>query len=194
MEHLTVRLGNRSYPIYLGEGALSALPRVLSDLSAYGTVAIVTDTNVAPLYADKIADLVQQSDISAKVCTIPAGEEHKRIEQIDYLCGEFLAAGLDRSSVVVALGGGVVGDVTGYAAASYMRGVRHVQVPTTIVAQVDSSVGGKTGVNHARAKNIIGAFHQPSAVVVDLRLAQDAAGTGTARWPRRGHKARRDCG
>ncbi|GMV90446.1 MAG: 3-dehydroquinate synthase [Candidatus Hydrogenedentota bacterium] len=170
MEHLTVGLGNRSYPIYLGDDALGVLPRVLSDLSVFGTVAIVTDTNVAPLYGDRITELVRQADVDARLCTIPAGEQHKRLEQVDYLCGEFLDAGLDRSSVVLALGGGVVGDIAGYAAASYMRGIRHVQVPTTIVAQVDSSVGGKTGVNHARAKNIIGAFHQPSAVVIDLTL------------------------
>lgn len=172
MEHLTVGLGSRSYPIYLGDDALGALSRVIADLNAIGTVAIVTDSNVAPLYSERIAGLVQQADVATHVCTIPAGEAHKRLEQVDYLCGEFLAAGLDRSSVIVALGGGVVGDIAGYAAASYMRGVRYVQVPTTIVAQVDSSVGGKTGVNHARAKNIIGAFHQPSAVVIDLTLLQ----------------------
>jgi len=170
MEHLTVRLGTRSYPIYVGEDSLSNLPRVLSDLSAFGTVAIVTDKNVAPLYGDKIANLVQQADVSTHLCTLPAGEAYKRLEQIDYLCGEFLAGGLDRSSIVVALGGGVVGDIAGFAAASFMRGIRYIQIPTTIVAQVDSSVGGKTGVNHARAKNIIGAFHQPSAVIIDLTL------------------------
>ena len=176
MEHITVGLGNRSYPIYLEEGALSTLPRVLSDMSAFGTVAVVTDSNVAPLYGERIAGLVREADVTAQLCVLAAGEEHKRIEQIDHLCGEFLSAGLDRSSVVVALGGGVVGDIAGYAAASYMRGIRYVQVPTTIVAQVDSSVGGKTGVNHARAKNIIGAFHQPSAVVIDLTLLQTLPG------------------
>jgi 3-dehydroquinate synthase len=170
MERITVQLGNRSYPIYLGDNALSMLPRVLSDLSACGTVAIVTDSNVAPLYGETVAALVREADVNAHLCVMPAGEEHKRIDRVEALCGEFLEAGLDRSSVVVALGGGVVGDITGYAAASYMRGIRYIQVPTTIVAQVDSSVGGKTGVNHARAKNIIGAFHQPSAVTIDLSL------------------------
>jgi len=104
------------------------------------------------------------------VCTMPAGEEHKRIAQIEAFCGEFLEAGLDRGSLVIALGGGVVGDVAGYAAASFMRGVPYVQIPTTIVAQVDSSVGGKTGVNHPCAKNIIGAFHQPAGVLIDMEL------------------------
>jgi 3-dehydroquinate synthase len=104
------------------------------------------------------------------MCALPAGEEHKRLDRIEWLCGRFLEAGLDRSSVIAALGGGVVGDIAGFAAAAFMRGIRFVQVPTTIVAQVDSSVGGKTGVNHPLGKNAIGAFHQPSVVVIDLAL------------------------
>src|SRR5262249_34219760 len=116
----------------------------------------------------RVAELVRSAGIKTTVCTMPPGEANKRIAQIDLLIGEFLKAGLDRSSIVIALGGGVVGDVVGYAAASFMRGVRYIQIPTTIVAQVESSVGGKTAVNHALAKNIIGAFHQPSAVIIDL--------------------------
>ncbi|MBX7254779.1 MAG: 3-dehydroquinate synthase [Candidatus Hydrogenedentes bacterium] len=170
MKQMTVALGKRAYPITIGEGAIECLAETLTSLGAKGTVAVVTDTNVAPLYADLVADAADRAGVHVRVCAMAAGEEHKRLSQIEFLCGEFLHGGLDRSSVVVALGGGVVGDVAGYAAASFMRGVRFVQIPTTVVAQVDSSVGGKTGVNHPLAKNIIGAFHQPSAVIVDLNF------------------------
>lgn len=168
MHSVTVALGERSYSIHIGDGAVEVLGDVLARLHAKGAVAIATDSNVAPLYASHIEELVRRAGLSARTCVMEAGESHKRIQQIDRFCGEFLSAGLDRSSIVIALGGGVVGDVAGFAAASFMRGVRYIQVPTTIVAQVDSSVGGKTGVNHALAKNIIGAFHQPSAVIADL--------------------------
>ncbi|MDP7639690.1 MAG: 3-dehydroquinate synthase, partial [Candidatus Hydrogenedentes bacterium] len=142
----------------------------LQDMGQRGAVAIVTDSNVGPLYAGRTEALVREAGLEPVTCAIEAGEAGKRLAQIDYLCGEFLAGGLDRSSCVVALGGGVVGDVAGFAAASFMRGIPVVQVPTTIVAQVDSSVGGKTAVNHAAGKNIIGAFHQPSAVIMDTAL------------------------
>ncbi|MCC6489446.1 MAG: 3-dehydroquinate synthase [Candidatus Hydrogenedentes bacterium] len=167
-DELKVHLGARSYPIYIQEGAADVLPRVLDELSAAGAVGVVTDTNVAPLYGERVAKLIEASGARVHQCVLPAGEEHKRLAQVEHLVGEFLRAGMDRTSVVVALGGGVVGDIAGFAAASFMRGIRFVQMPTTIVAQVDSSVGGKTGVNHPLAKNMIGAFHQPSAVVIDL--------------------------
>lgn len=167
---ITVNLGKRSYPIHIGTGAIDTLPDVLRSLGAKCAVAIASDENVAPLYAGRIAALVRNAGANPFVCAMPPGEANKRIAQIDLFIGEFLKAGLDRSSVVIALGGGVVGDVVGYAAASFMRGIRFIQIPTTIVAQVDSSVGGKTAVNHAMAKNIIGAFHQPSAVIVDLEF------------------------
>jgi 3-dehydroquinate synthase len=170
MNIITVNLGARSYPIYLGEGVLPELARALQDMGQRGAVAIVTDSNVGPLYAGRTEALVREAGLEPVTCAIEAGEAGKRLAQIDYLCGEFLAGGLDRSSCVVALGGGVVGDVAGFAAASFMRGIPVVQVPTTIVAQVDSSVGGKTAVNHAAGKNIIGAFHQPSAVIMDTAL------------------------
>jgi len=172
MKQLTVALGSRAYPITIGEGALEGLADVLKTLGAKGTVAVVTDTNVAPLYADRVADVAGRAGVRVRMCAMAAGEEHKRLSQVEHLCGEFLQGGLDRTSIVLALGGGVVGDIAGYAAASFMRGVRCVQIPTTVVAQVDSSVGGKTGVNHPLAKNIIGAFHQPSAVIIDLSFLQ----------------------
>ncbi len=170
MNVITVELGARSYPIYLGEGVLPELKRVLQGMGVGGAVAIVTDTNVGPLYAEQTEALVREAGLKPVTCVMEAGEAGKRLAQIDFLCGEFLAGGLDRSSCVVALGGGVVGDVAGFAAASFMRGIPFVQIPTTIVAQVDSSVGGKTAVNHASGKNIIGAFHQPSAVIIDMTL------------------------
>jgi 3-dehydroquinate synthase len=169
---ITVALGDRSYPIRIGTGALAALPDMLRATGARGVCAVVSDSNVAPLYAERVARPVEEAGLRATTCVLPAGEQHKRLARIDELCGQFLEAGMDRAGLVVALGGGVVGDVAGYAAASYMRGVPCVQVPTSIVAQVDSSVGGKTGVNHALAKNIIGAFHQPSGVCIDLTLLE----------------------
>jgi len=164
---LTVALGDRSYPIYLGKGILEQLPEFLDRLSLRGSTAVVTDSNVGPLYAERVASLIAPQPA---ICSFEAGEECKRLDQIEWMCGCFLEAGLDRGSAIVALGGGVVGDMAGFAAAVYMRGVRFIQIPTTIVAQVDSSVGGKTGVNHPLGKNSIGAFHQPSAVVIDMAL------------------------
>lgn len=170
MTELTVQLEERSYPIRIGEGTLSELPEIMQGLKVKGAVAIVSDTNVAPLYGERVLALLREAGLRPVLCSMPAGEEHKRLARIEELCGEFLEAGMDRSSLVIALGGGVVGDVAGYAAASFMRGVRFIQIPTTVVAQVDSSVGGKTGVNHPAGKNIIGAFHQPSVVLIDLEM------------------------
>lgn len=172
MQTVTVALGERSYPIYIGTGVLDTLPDVLADAGISGAAVLVTDTNVGPLYADKAAALARRVCTHVACAVLPAGEEHKQLVRIEELCGAFLDADLDRSSTVIALGGGVVGDVAGFAAASYMRGIRFIQIPTTIVAQVDSSVGGKTGVNHPHGKNIIGAFHQPSAVLIDTALIE----------------------
>ena len=137
-----------------------------------GAVAIITDSNVGPIYGERVEHVARQAGVRTVTHVLPAGEQNKELSQIEALCGRFLEAGMDRSSIVIALGGGVVGDVAGFAAACFMRGVRYVQIPTTIVAQVDSSVGGKTGVNHPLAKNIIGAFHQPSAVLIDMALLE----------------------
>jgi 3-dehydroquinate synthase len=169
---IPVALGERSYEIVLGAGTLQQLPVLLEQSGTRGAVGIVTDSNVGPLYATRVAELVQQANRACAVHTLPAGEEHKRLEQVEAICGTFLFAHLDRSSLVIALGGGVVGDVAGYAAASFMRGVPYLQIPTTIVAQVDSSVGGKTGVNHPLGKNTIGAFHQPRGVLIDMQLLE----------------------
>lgn len=168
MTTVQVDLGARAYPIYIDRGAIAQLPIVLKELGATGSVAVCTDTNVGNLYGDMIVSAVREAGVQPVMCMTPAGEQSKRLANVESFIGRFLEAGLDRGSVIIAFGGGVVGDMAAFAAAIYMRGIRFVQVPTTVVAQVDSSVGGKTGVNHALAKNIMGAFHQPSAVVVDL--------------------------
>ncbi len=167
---LTVALGERAYPIHLGVGNVGLLGEALRVAGARGTVGLVTDTNVAALYGETVEKLVTDAGYRCVTHTMPAGEEYKRLGEIEAICGTFLEAGLDRSSMMVALGGGVVGDVAGFAASAYMRGIPFIQVPTTIVAQVDSSVGGKTGVNHPLGKNTIGAFYQPSAVIIDMEL------------------------
>ena len=172
MKTVQVELGDRTYPIHIGPGALSGLPAALNELPSTGIVAVATDANVAPLYADRVEALVREAGSEPVRVVMAAGEEHKRLERIEEFTGEFLRAGLDRSSLLIALGGGVVGDTAGFAAATFMRGIPYIQIPTTIVAQVDSSVGGKTAVNHPLGKNIIGAFHQPSAVIIDLELLE----------------------
>ena len=169
MVELKEAVGDRSYPIHIGQDILDRLPEFIAHLRP-SSVALVTDSNVAPLHGDRVARLLEGMGLRVRRCVLPAGEENKELQNVEWLCGEFLDAGMDRSSLLVALGGGVVGDMAGFSAACFMRGIRFVQIPTTIVAQVDSSVGGKTGVNHRLGKNTIGAFHQPSAVIMDTTL------------------------
>ncbi|MCF6286637.1 MAG: 3-dehydroquinate synthase [Candidatus Hydrogenedentes bacterium] len=171
-ETLSVELGERAYPIHIGRDILDHLPEMLRETGVRGKLGIVTDSNVGPLYADRVVALLSSEGFSVVVHTLAAGEPNKRMAAVEDICGTFLAEGLDRTSLVLALGGGVVGDVAGYAAASFMRGIPFLQIPTTIVAQVDSSVGGKTGVNHPLGKNTIGAFHQPLGVLIDMTLLQ----------------------
>lgn len=170
MERLSVELGERGYPILIGQDILGELPALVADTGVKGVIALVSDTIVDPLYGDTVEALLKDAGHKVVRCVMPAGEANKRLNQIEAFIGDFLKGGLDRSSLVVALGGGVVGDSAGYAAAAFMRGIPFLQIPTTIVAQVDSSVGGKTGVNHAMGKNIIGAFHQPEAVLIDMMM------------------------
>ncbi len=169
---VTVALGDRAYPIHLGCSILDQLPELVRATGVGGKLGIVTDSNVGPLYADAVVESLSAAGFNVVVHTMAAGEPNKRMAAVEDICGTFLAGGLDRTSLVLALGGGVVGDVAGYAAASFMRGIPFIQIPTTIVAQVDSSVGGKTGVNHPLGKNTIGAFHQPLGVLVDMALLQ----------------------
>ncbi len=164
-----VPLGDRAYDIHIGVDDLAPL-RAALDPVGRGAVGLVTDSNVAPLYAARVQAEIAAAGRRCVTHVMPAGEAGKQLERIGEICGAFLAGGLDRAGVVVALGGGVVGDMAGFAAAVFMRGVPFIQMPTTIVAQVDSSVGGKTGVNHPLGKNTIGAFHQPAAVVIDMGM------------------------
>ncbi len=161
---ITVNLGDRSYPIIVGGGLLDGG----FDLSAYVRGAdclIVSDAVVAPLYRDRILPNLDGKVIS--VIELSDGESHKTVAAMQAVLDQLVDAGANRDTTVIALGGGVVGDIAGFAAACYMRGVAFIQIPTTLLAQVDSSVGGKTGVNHPQGKNLIGAFHQPQAVMID---------------------------
>jgi 3-dehydroquinate synthase len=162
---LTVNLGPRSYPIKLENGAAASLPSLLKNAFPKSRFALVTNTTVAALYRDLIAGWKKALD--CVVYKMPDGEQYKTIETWSGILDFLLGAKLERSSIVIALGGGVVGDVAGFAAASFLRGVSSVQVPTTLLAMVDSSVGGKTAVDHPLGKNLIGAFHQPKMVYVD---------------------------
>jgi 3-dehydroquinate synthase len=157
---------NRGYPILIKPGALANIDAWRDSLGLKGLSAIITNTTLAPLYGLPLSRALG----GAPVLVIADGEQYKTLDTLASLYHQMLAAGLDRSSTVIALGGGVVGDVAGYAAASYMRGIRFVQVPTTLLAMVDSSVGGKVGVDAVGRKNFVGAFYHPTAVLVDPRV------------------------
>ncbi len=165
-----VPLGERCYDIHIGRDILPLVGSCLKESGIKGAIGLVTDATVAPLYADRVREIIEAAEYRCVVHVMPAGEASKQLTRIEEICGTMLEGGLDRASALVALGGGVVGDVAGFAAACFMRGIPYVQVPTTVVAQVDSSVGGKTAVDHALGKNSIGAFHQPKGVIIDMEL------------------------
>lgn len=164
MRCITVNLGQRSYPIAIGSGLLDRLHEFVARLDPT-SVTIVTNEVVGHLYAQRAQRALV--GVSTSVLSLPDGEQHKQWASVSQVLDALVNSRVDRRGILVALGGGVVGDITGFAASIYMRGIRYVQVPTTLLAQVDSSVGGKTGINHPGGKNLIGAFHQPSAVVSD---------------------------
>jgi 3-dehydroquinate synthase len=167
METLQVALGARTYPIHIGVGALDDAGLYAPHLESRHA-AIISDGIVAPLYMGRVGRALQDAGARVTEVVVESGENAKRWQILDLVFDALLAARCDRQTVVVALGGGVVGDLAGFAAAVYQRGVPFIQVPTTLLAQVDSAVGGKTGINHARGKNMIGAFHQPLAVISDV--------------------------
>jgi 3-dehydroquinate synthase len=167
VERIRIDLGPRSYDIVVGRGLLGSAG-TYADLDAGAHAVVVSNTTVAPLYASSLRSALQSRFDTVGLIELPDGEAHKGLATLNRIFDELLKAGCDRRTTLFALGGGVVGDITGFAAACYMRGIRYVQVPTTLLAQVDSSVGGKTGINHALGKNMIGAFHQPRLVVADL--------------------------
>jgi len=164
MKTLTVNLGTRSYPIHIGQELLRK-PELITKHISGRQVMVVTNETIAPLYLDSIMELLDGFDRASTI--LPDGEQYKTIKTLDSVFTGLLEHRFNRHCTLVALGGGVIGDITGFAAACYQRGVAFLQIPTTLLAQVDSSVGGKTGVNHPLGKNMIGAFHQPGCVVID---------------------------
>ena len=164
MTTLTVELGERSYPIYIGDQLLGQAELLKKHIPG-NSALIVSNETVAPLYLEKTRTML--SGLKNEAVILPDGEKYKNLEVLNQIYDGLLRNRFDRNTTVIALGGGVVGDMAGFAAASYQRGVHLIQIPTTLLSQVDSSVGGKTGVNHALGKNMIGAFYQPRAVIAD---------------------------
>ncbi len=169
MQTLTVGLGDRTYPIHIGEGLLVRADLFLPHLPQ-PTVSVVTNTTVAALYLDRFGGALRSAGVEILPVVLPDGEQHKNWLTLNTIFDALLSNRRERRSAIIALGGGVVGDVAGFAAASYQRGVPFIQVPTTLLAQVDSSVGGKTAINHPLGKNMIGAFYQPRMVLADTGL------------------------
>ena len=167
MIELTVELGDRSYPILIGAGLLNQ-PGILDPFLGQADVMIVTNDVVAPLYLETLKAAIGEGARRVDTVVLPDGEAHKTMATLTLVLDRLVEQRCARDAVLVTLGGGVVGDIGGFAAAAYQRGIRFIQVPTTLLAQVDSSVGGKTGVNHPQGKNMIGAFHQPLVVVADM--------------------------
>lgn len=167
MQTLTVSLADRSYPIHIGNGLLGQVDLILPHLKRK-QVAIISNTTVAPLYMHALAQPLRDAGVSVIEIILPDGEAYKNNETLQIIYDHLLQNRCERNTTLIALGGGVIGDLTGYAAATYLRGVPFIQVPTTLLSQVDSSVGGKTGINHPLGKNMIGAFYQPKLVLADI--------------------------
>ncbi|MBD3183920.1 3-dehydroquinate synthase [Candidatus Poribacteria bacterium] len=170
MHQIHVELGKNSYPIYIDDSNLSKFGSVLKRHLSLKKITLVTNETINGFYGNIICDSILSSGIQVEVVIIPDGEEYKSLEWAGKLFDSFVDFGMTRHSGVVALGGGVIGDLAGFAAATFMRGISFVQIPTSLIAQVDSSVGGKTAVNHPRGKNLIGAFHQPKFVFIDVSV------------------------
>jgi len=156
------------YPALVDQGLLERVGKHVREYVTSETCAVISDDNVAPLFADRVKKSLIAADFRPTLITIPAGEKSKTLEQAGAICDRMIATGLDRTSFVIGLGGGVIGDISGFVAAIYHRGIPHVQIPTTLLAMVDSSIGGKTGVNTRNGKNLIGAIHHPSFVIDDI--------------------------
>lgn len=167
MKKIIVDLGERSYPIYIGSGLLKDVGRISRQHGLGKQVAVISDETVGSLYGSPVFDALTNTGLQVALYSVPDGEESKSWRIADFLYEKLIQGKFDRNSTLVALGGGVVGDLVGFVAATYLRGVSYVQIPTTLLAQIDSSVGGKVGINHRLGKNLIGAFHQPKFVVID---------------------------
>lgn len=168
VNEIAIRTATSSYPAVVGSGVLATIGERAAPLVRGPQCAVVADATTAPLFSERIAGSLKAAGFQPIIITVPAGERSKTVKQLAAVCDEMARAGLDRSSFVVALGGGVVGDLAGFAAAVYHRGIPYLQVPTTLLAQVDSSIGGKTAVNTAFGKNLLGAVHQPVMVIADI--------------------------
>jgi 3-dehydroquinate synthase len=171
MRTLTVQLGARSYPIHIGPGLLKRVDLVLEKMPQK-TAALVTNTTVEPLYARELVAALETAGVRVVPVVLPDGEAYKNWESLSHIFDLLIAGRCERRSTVIALGGGVIGDLAGFAAAIYQRGVPFIQVPTTLLAHVDSAVGGKTAINHPAGKNMIGAFYQPRTVIIDTDTLQ----------------------
>lgn len=171
MQTLTVDLGDRSYPIHIGAGLLAQADLILPHL-AQKRVMVVTNTTVAPLYLAQLTATLERGGVTVAQVVLPDGEAYKNWETLNLIFDALLTDRAERKTTLIALGGGVIGDMTGFAAASYQRGVPFIQIPTTLLSQVDSSVGGKTGINHPLGKNMVGAFYQPQLVLADTDTLQ----------------------
>jgi|AGTN01.3.fsa_nt_gi 3-dehydroquinate synthase len=169
MKELTIQAGANRYPVQVGAGLLKALPARLLRLFAQSRFAVVTDGNVEPLYAQRFADETARAGAQCSVFSVKPGEGSKSFETLSRLLSGLARQGFTRSDIIVALGGGVVGDLAGFAASAYLRGVKYVQVPTTLLAQIDSAIGGKTAVNLPEGKNLAGAFYHPALVCADTQ-------------------------
>ena len=167
MRTLSVNLADHGYPIHIGAGLLDS-PQLMPDGVLKNKAVVITNSTIAPLYLRRVVAMVESAGAQCISITLPDGEAYKSWETLNHIFDELLANRCERKTPLIALGGGVIGDLTGFAAATYQRGVPFIQVPTTLLAQVDSSVGGKTAINHPLGKNMIGAFYQPRAVIADM--------------------------
>ena len=168
MEKLRVNIPGREYDILIGRDILKNAAEYIKEVFGGEKIAVVTDSNVGPLYGDTVTGSLEAAGFKTELITVPAGEKTKCEKYLFELYDRMLSFGMTRSDLIIALGGGVVGDLTGYAAASLLRGVPYVQIPTTLLAQVDSSVGGKVAIDLPRGKNLVGAFNQPKVVIIDI--------------------------
>ena len=176
MEEIRVNLAERSYDIAIGSGMLDDIGKKLASFQFSPKIALISNPTVFGLYGARILNSIRNAGFDCLKVLIDDGEEHKNLISLQHIYSELLKHTLDRSSVLIALGGGVIGDITGFAASTYMRGIAYVQVPTTLLAQVDSSVGGKTGINHELGKNMIGTFWQPRLVWIDVETLNTIPG------------------
>ena len=167
MKTISVPLGKRSYPIWIESGLLKKITDLLNPMNTENQWVIVTQESIQTHYGNTLLQQLKDAGFNAGLVTIPNGEEAKSIREFEKLQRKLLELGCDRKTILIVLGGGVVGDVAGFAAATFMRGIDFIQIPTTLLAMIDSSIGGKTGINLPEGKNLIGAFHQPQAVIVD---------------------------